>query len=376
MGIFNCHFQCHYYLKNDNSFLTNFAKKEIQRNNILKQLNQNIAKNIKNSSDDFIISNYSNLISEKIISYIKDNKLYYKSKNFSFSNSSKPNTIEFPNENIFIGNMNKNNQIEGYGILIIKSKNIITEGIWQKGKIIFGRIFFPNDNIYEGELTHSKPNGKGKMLFSCGDIYKGDFIFGEITGKGTYIFNDKTYYCGDFIKGVFSGEGSMKWSNGVEYHGSFSDSSLNFKGKIFHDLLHEKYIGNFLDNEFNGKGIYKYKNGDIYEGNFEYGLRKGKGKYKNINGIEFLGYWDKDMPNGEGIIFCDKFKIKGIWKDGIKTDILDILEGDENIIDLDNIDLNIKTRTRKIIPSSLPHLYDNNSTQISQYQLESNRHSK
>ena len=370
MGIFNCNFQCHYYVKNDNSFFTNLAKKERKRNNILNQINQNISNKLKNPSEIFDISNYSNLISEKIISYIKDNKLYYKSYNFSFSNKSKPNPIEISKGDIFIGNMNENSQIEGYGIYILKSKNIITEGIWQKDVIIFGRIFFPNDDIYEGELTQSKPNGKGKMLFSNGDIYKGDFLFGEITGKGTYIFNDKTYYCGDFINGIFNGEGSMKWPNGVEYHGTFSESSLNYKGKIFHNLLHEKYVGNFLDNEFNGYGIYKYKNGDVYEGNFEYGLRKGKGKYITKNGIEFFGYWDGDMPNGEGIIIYNKFKIKCFWKDGINTEILEILEGNIDIIDLNNMDLNIKIRTKKIIPGSLPHLYENNITQISQYQLE------
>ena len=62
----------------------------------------------------------------------KDNKLYYKSYNFSFSNKSKPNPIEISKGDIFIGNMNEKNQTEGYGIYILKSKNIIKEGIWQK----------------------------------------------------------------------------------------------------------------------------------------------------------------------------------------------------------------------------------------------------
>ena len=140
----------------------------------------------------------------------------YKSFIFSLSELSKSDPIELPDGNIFFGNLNIDNEIEGYGIYILKSKNITTEGIWKKGNVIFGRIFFPNDDIYEGELTQSIPHGKGIFLFSKGDIYKGDFILGEITGKGTYFFEDKTYYCGDFTKGAFNGEGSMKWTNGVE----------------------------------------------------------------------------------------------------------------------------------------------------------------
>ena len=372
MGSLNCNCQCHYYLKSEYSFFENLAKEENNKDNEIIKLNQNIPKEPTNSKYFFKISKFSNLISEKIISYIKNHKLNYKSFIFSLSELSKSDPIELPDGNIFFGDLNIDNEIDGYGIYILKTKNIITEGIWKKGNIIFGRIFFPNDDIYEGELTQSIPHGKGIFLFSKGDIYKGDFILGEITGKGTYFFEDKTYYCGDFTKGAFNGEGSMKWTNGVEYHGIFSNSCLDIKGKIFSDLLQEKYTGNFSNNEFNGNGIYKYQNGDIYDGNFENGLRRGKGNYKVKNGLEFLGNWEEDLPNGEGIIFCGKLKIKGKWKDGIKTEIFEILEGNKDIIDIENMNLNIKASKRKIIPSSLAHLCANDLTEISQYELVTN----
>ena len=372
MGALNCNCQCHYYLKSEYSFFENLAKEENNKDNEIIRINQKIPKEMVDSKNFFKTSKLSNLIGEKILSYIKNNKLNYKSYNFSLSELSNSDPIELPDGNIILGNININNEVEGYGIYILKPKNIITEGIWKNGSIFFGRIFFPNDDIYEGELTQSMPHGKGIFLFAKGDIYKGDFILGEITGKGTYFFEDKTYYCGDFTKGAFNGEGSMKWTNGVEYHGIFSNSCLDIKGKIFNDLLHEKYTGNFSNNEFNGNGIYKYQNGDIYDGNFENGLRRGKGNYKVKNGLEFLGNWEEDLPNGEGIIFCDKLKIKGKWKDGIKTEIFEILEGNKDIIDIENMDLNIKASKRKIIPSSLAHLCANDLTEISQYELETN----
>lgn len=374
MGILNCRYECHYYLKDETSLTKKLKKGEVNKNRPIIQINPNFPKKLNNFPYIFDISKYSDLLDEKIVSYIKNNKLNYKSYSCYISNEFNPNPNQFPNGNIFIGKINSNNEIEGYGIYIFKDKKIIIEGIWEKGDIVFGRIFFPEDDIYEGELSHLMPHGKGQFLLSNGDIYKGDFVLSEMTGKGTYIFSDKTYYCGDFTNGAFNGEGSMKWTNGDEYHGIFSDSCLNGKGKIFNDLISEKYIGNFENNEFNGDGIYKYQNEDKYEGNFENGIRKGKGTYTLQNGTEFQGTWDKDLPNGEGVIFYKKMKIKGIWKDGKKVRILEILERNKNIKNIENINLDIKTCKRKIIPSSLPHLSINEKTEISQYVLMTENH--
>ena len=372
MGLLNCNCQVHYYPTLETTFVAVNKNEKGKVNNI----NNKLTKNFNNKEIDpyeFLKSSkYSNLINEKILNYITKNKFNYKFNTFSFSYLFNTKPFEFPEGNIFFGNIKENKGMEGYGLYILKNKNVIVEGIWKKGNLIFGRIFFPNEDIYEGEITQSMPNGRGKIFYANGDIYKGDFKFGEITGKGTYIYEDKTYYCGDLTTGIFNGEGSMKWSNGVEYHGIFYDSSLNIKGKIYNDILGEKFIGNFENNEFNGNGIYKYQNGDIYEGNFVYGLRSGKGIYKIFKGIEYIGMWENDLPNGEGEVKYNKYKIKGKWKDGIKTEIIEILEGDKNILDLENIDLNIKTSQRKIIPSSLPHLNTNIKTEISEYVLLNN----
>jgi len=37
----------------------------------------------------------------------------------------------------------------------IKEANLFVEGIWDAGKLIYGRVFFPNENIYEGEINLS-----------------------------------------------------------------------------------------------------------------------------------------------------------------------------------------------------------------------------
>ena len=296
---------------------------------------------------------YEQLINENIILYISKNKLNYKNylPNNSITYLSFP--IKFENNNVYYGNWNENSEMEGYGVYYINDQKVVTEGIWIKGNIIFGRIFFPNGDIYEGEMKNSVPDGKGKISFSNGENYIGDFVLGEMTGNGTFIFADKTIYKGGIKNGVFNNEGILKWNNGTEYHGYFVDSLLCGKGKIF-NIQGEEYDGDFDKNEFNGHGIYLFNNGDQYEGNFEYGIKKGKGRYKRNDKITFEGFWNDDLPNGKGTISYKGNKIKGYWRNGTLIGSPEIEEG--NIEIFNNIDLDIKPDKVNIYPNSLPHL--------------------
>ena len=346
--------------------------KLFQKNNnnkhILYYENNNIKTNIEKKLPQIgcllCISDYKKLVNEKILNYIETHKLNYQNTFPSSSNTYKSNPIEFPNGNVYHGNWNIDGEIEGYGIYLIKNKNVVTEGIWLKGSIIYGRIFFPNEDIYEGDMKNSIPHGNGTILFSNGEIYKGNFLEGEMTGKGTFIYIDKSYYSGEIKNGVFEGKGSMKWNNGTEYHGSFVNSILSGNGKMFNNNLGEKYIGNFDKNEFNGKGIYTYKNGDIYEGDFEYGNRKGKGIYKRNDGVEFDCMWNDDLPNGNGVVTYNNNQLKAFWRNGIIIGNKGVLNRNYEIFN--DIDLNIKPSKGNLYPNSLPHLAIND-IETSQY---------
>lgn len=311
---------------------------------------------------------YEEFISKKVLNYIETHKLRYQDyllSTINIFNTHKSMPAELKDGNIYCGNWNNTGEIEGYGILLIKDKNIVSEGIWEKGKIIYGRLFFPNGNIYKGQIKNSVPHGKGKVIFANNEIYKGDFIDGEMTGKGNFLFSDKTIYCGEIKKGFFNGEGSMKWKNGTEYHGNFKNSILYGKGKMFNDNNKEEYEGYFDKNEFHGNGIYKYQNDDIYEGNFEYGVKNGKGIYKRKeDNIEFDVIWKDDLPNGKGIVTYNDNKIKGFWRNGIIIN-KEITKQENNSI-LDKINFNIKPIKRKLYPSLLTHLSVNDNI-TSQY---------
>ena len=359
-----------------------FDSSEVNNNidkheNLLQQTNNNYSQK-KNKNDTLkksnlekntllgcyiSISDYKNSINKKIINYIENHKLNYQEYYPSPLNIYKSYPIKFKNGDIYHGNWNIDGQMEGYGIYLIKDKNLITEGIWKKGNIIYGRIFFPNNNIYEGYIKNSLPDGKGTINFANKEIYKGDFVNGEMTGKGTYIYADKSYYTGKIKNGIFNGEGSMKWINGTEFHGNFLDSTLSGKGKIFNDKIGEKYIGNFYKNDFNGYGIYSYNNGDIFEGNFEHGIKKGKGIFKRNDKVEFEVLWDDDLPNGNGVVTYNKFKLNGLWRNGNILS-MEIIRGKIDIFN--KIDLNIKPSKICLCPSSLPYLniIDNDVSQF------------
>ena len=328
---------------------------------------ENLEKNL--SSGSYLgISDYNNLMNQKILNYIESHKLNYQDFIPTPLDTYKSKPIKYNNGNIYHGNWNIEGEMEGYGIYLIKVQNLVIEGIWKKGNIIYGRIFFPNGDLYEGFLQNYYPHGKGTMFFANKDIYKGDFINGEMSGIGIFTYADKSYFSGKIKNGLFNGEGIMKWINGNEYHGNFLDSFISGNGEIFNNIIGEKYIGTFDKNEFNGNGTYSYKNGDIYQGNFEYGIKKGKGIFKRHDKVEFDVIWDDDLPNGNGVVTYNNNKLNGFWRNGniIRKDIK---KENENIFN--GIDLNIKPIKRSLYPGTLPHLntYDSQCVMKTEWSL-------
>ena len=212
-------------------------------------------------------------------------------------------------------------------------------------------------------MKNSLPNGKGKYIFANKDIYEGDFNQGDMTGKGIFtFFSDNSRYEGDIEKGYFKGKGKMKWSNGIEYSGDFLDSYLNGNGAITNKIQQEKYHGMFERNEFNGKGIYYYRNGDVFEGNFEYGIKSGYGKFTRNDKLEFKGFWNDDLPNGNGELIFRETSLKGYFRNGV---FIEDSENEENSDIFKNINKDIKPEKISIFPNSLPHLAiaDSNASQ-------------
>ena len=343
-------------------------EKEIDKGNKLKsstnKIKNNLDKKLPEIGTYISLDNYNSFIPQNIHNYIQNNKLDYENYLSPNEPTFPANPIKFKNNNIYYGNWNKDGEMEGYGIYYLNDRQIITEGVWNNGNIVFGRIFLTNGDIYEGEMKNSIPDGKGKLIFVKNkEKYIGDFKMGEMTGIGTFTFEDNTEYSGDIENGIFNGKGNMKWENGTEYSGYFVDSTLCGEGTI-KNIQNEKYEGNFDKNEFNGEGTYYFNNGDIYKGNFEYGIKKGNGTYTRNDNVIFEGNWNDDLPNGNGVITYSGNQLKGFWRNGAFVGSSRMEE--ENMETFSNIDKNIKPYKFNIFPSSLSHLAITDSN-VSQY---------
>ena len=344
-----------------NSEIIKLKNKKININNksILEKKLKEIGKFIPKNEFEKLINNEINYV-------MKHKKVDFgKYIAIDLSSNFELNPFQFNKTNdIYKGSWNEDMEIEGYGIYYNYSKEIIIEGIWQNGINIYGRIFFPNKEIYQGEIKNSLPNGKGEYYNSNGDKYKGTFINGEISGNCEIMFEDNAKFEGNIEKGHFQGEGKMTWENNIVYIGNFKNSMLEGKGSIsmIINMKKEKYEGDFSENEFNGKGKYIFNNGDEYKGEFENGIKKGKGIYtKNSEDkgkIIFEGIWSDDLPNGNGVLSYGKNKLKGFWRNG---DFMSFNDDNKDINNSSfiNIDKNIKPPNINIFPNSLSHLNQN-----------------
>ena len=320
---------------------------------------------IKDFGENMTKEEFESIIPKEIQKIMKENPLKINSDNLNEKYNYEIEPIQFNNGNVYQGQWNKDFKMHGLGKYYLSNDKVFAEGIWEKGELIFGRVFLPKGDIYEGEIKNSEFNGKGKLMSNNGDTYDGDFVNGEKTGYGKIVFSDGTIYEGNLEKGEFKGKGHMIWKNGYDYTGEFKGPILNGKGKLSvsdGDI----YEGDFENNLFHGKGKYTYaKSGNIYEGEFQYGVKKGKGIFTTQE-YKYDGNWDNDLPCGFGNVTNLKNNgiMKCIWRYGKMAEEPTFEQVNED--DYNSIDLNIiKPEEMNLSTKGLPHLdiVENDSTQ-------------
>ena len=340
-------------------------KKEVSNNFI------NTFENVLPTFGNYFGSDFNTLISQKIQEYMTEHPQSLPEGLIDNTHIYEMKAVEFTNGNVYKGGWNSDIKMEGQGKYYLKDVNVLAEGVWKEGNLIYGRVFISKENdlfdIYEGKIRFSTFNGKGKLILSNGMIYEGDFEDGEKNGNCKIIFEDGTIYEGQVEKGVLKGDGKMNWKNGYEYEGSFQNNKLNGRG-VLKGPTGDIYEGEFLNNLFNGNGKYTYSNGNSYEGQFLYGAKKGKGIYKCNNVYEYDGDWDNDLPCGIGKLsdWEKNWIIKCSWRYGkiVEEPIYEKGESDN----LKNIDLNIIPEKMNLNIRDLTNI-ENTETQSTQYKL-------
>jgi len=326
-------------------FETNNQTNNINSQNKLKELG------------DFIEEKqFNEKIPEQVQKFITENE-------FSVPNNLNINEIIYSkgplllkNGDMYKGNWNENAQKHGKGEYYIQTEKKFIEGIWYNDKLVYGRIFYPNNDLYEGYIDNFLPNGKGKIFFSTGNKYKGDFKEGKREGTGKYVFSDKTIYNGKFKNNKFDGKGTLEWINNIKYEGQFSEGYLNNEGTLT-DKDGEQYEGNFKNNCFEGKGKYIFEDGSTYEGSFASNYRYGKGIFiKSNDEFMFEGNWVNDYPNGSGTFTKGNTTIEGTWRNGANEKYSIIKVGQNNEFNENDLNFNSKIPNTNLIPTRLPHI--------------------
>ena len=388
MGVTSCLEICS---KNENEFVNPFSEIKKQEEANKKGENNKEENNILNNSDndinnineeqlkedykfkafknkfETVLPNFGQYIDkeqfnenipENARSYMDQNEFQLPDNLHINENIYEMQPIKFKNDNLYEGYWNENIIMDGLGKYYIADGNLFIEGVWDNGRSIYGRIYYPNNNIYEGFINNSNCEGKGKLIYDTGEIYEGDFSNGELDGEGKLTFADKTIYEGQFSKGEINGKGIMKWPNGIIYDGYFSKGTLNYQGKLIGNGQ-EQYEGNFQNNFFSGKGKYTFEDGSTYEGDFESGLRNGKGIYIKKDEFSYEGSWANDYAHGFGTYSFGSVNVKGIWRNGYNAEITKV-EGCE-INDFNHEILNFKIPAINLKTESLTNLMTGNN---------------
>lgn len=92
---------------------------------------------------------------------------------------------------------------------------------------------FPDGSCYIGECNDKGvPHGRGQFVSSRGDIFEGEFSNGRIEGRGTLTDDQGSRYVGTFKDSLRHGKGVEKMASGDVYEGQFFNDKRSGYGKL------------------------------------------------------------------------------------------------------------------------------------------------
>jgi len=138
-----------------------------------------------------------------------------------------------------------------------------------------------------------------KIVYPNGNVYTGDYSQGKFNGKGTYLMSGMTY-TGDFVDNYWHGFGKLHFADGSVLEGQFTNG-MEFYGKITYSNGHT--FEGHISNEMVLNGTVKYANGCVFEGTFtDNNLISGKYVWKN--GSTYIGDFNKNIASNRGIYYA------------------------------------------------------------------------
>lgn len=182
-----------------------------------------------------------------------------------------------------------------------------------------GTFRWDDGAVYEGNWSHGKRDGYGKMTTASGDVYEGPFVDGKRHGEGTYRWADGAYYTGAWVENQRTGNGVMVYSSGSRYEGQFVNGTPHGTG-TYTWTDGARYVGSYVDGQRHGQGKMKYSDGAVYEGNWAGGKRNGQGTMVYANGNRYTGDWVENKRTGQGtFLWASGDKYTGDWVEDQRT---------------------------------------------------------
>ncbi|CAD8159395.1 unnamed protein product [Paramecium pentaurelia] len=232
------------------------------------------------------------------------------------------------NGEVFIGTF-LNNLINGKGRFELNNQ-LKFSGFWEKGILqsnIENLQSFQNSKNNEQFEGLSKLDTKRSQQFECegfGDTQTQNILsdIKEENLQQLYYDDQKTKikYKGEIHQGQKHGKGILYFMNGKDqYNGDFKNDQYDGYGTLYNEnQIVEDQINYSLLREVQIKGYWKR-----YQGTFQNGLKCGQGTWYLTNNSEFIGIFDKDLPNGEGVIRrINHEDFSGNWENGVLTRVI------------------------------------------------------
>ena len=197
-------------------------------------------------------------------------------------------------------------------------------GIWKKGKISNGTLFFVSSKrnktiTYVGEFKDGIFHGKG--IWTKHDMRTNKKIkeFKGFFAKGKFIGSKEEM---ERVKKKAEEEKKLMSSTGLpKCKGSPlpSDRTASWNNCVGVQMIAAVYgnqlMGVFKNGEVNGQGIYYYKKGGKYVGGFKNGNFHGQGTMYYHKGGKYVGGWKNNSKHGQGTdYYSDGSKYVGRFK--------------------------------------------------------------
>jgi hypothetical protein len=171
--------------------------------------------------------------------------------------------VTYVNSNTFEGNFDAERVKQGEGVFTWMKAGEEDDSFVEKAK-------------YSGNYKDGFRSGFGKMVYPNGDIYEGEWTENLMQGEGSYTYKKTNdIYSGTWAGNKKNGEGRYEFG---------SDSSV--------------LIGNWINGEI-GTGTWELIGAGRYEGDFKRGRPFGEGRFDFTNGICQEGVYVVQKVEGE-----------------------------------------------------------------------------